>query len=96
MLFGINLLPQEDRFYDLIGETGDLAFHCIHLIQKLVVEEDEEKMFKLGRDIEMAKSRAKEVTNEAADNLCKTFITPFDREDIQSLCYGLYKIPKNQ
>ncbi len=94
MLFGINLLPQEDRFYDLISESGELAYRCVHLLKQLVAEGDRDKQLKLGRDIEAAKSRAREVTNEITERLCQTFITPFDREDIHSLAYGLYKIPK--
>lgn len=94
MLFGIQLLPQEDRFYDLMSESGELAYSCVQLLKQLVAEEDPEKAYKLGRDIEMAKARAKEVTNEISEKLCQTFITPLDREDIHALAFGLYKIPK--
>lgn len=94
MLFGINLLPQENRFYDLIGESGELAYSCVQLLKQLVAEEDPEKAFKLGHDIEIAKGRAKEVMLEITEKLCQTFVTPFDREDLHALAHSLYKIPK--
>lgn len=94
MLFGINLLPQEDRFYDLIGESGELSYQCVQLLKHLVSEENPEKAFKLGHDIEIAKGRAKEVSHEITERLCQTFVTPLDREDIHSLATGLYKVPK--
>jgi uncharacterized protein len=94
MLFGINLLPQEDRFYDLISESSELSYQCVQLLKRLVSEEDPERVYKLGHDIKIAKNRAKEVTHSITDSLCQTFITPLDREDIQALATGLYKIPK--
>jgi uncharacterized protein len=94
MLFSLNLLPQEDRFYDLLSESGELAYSCVHLLKQLVAEEDPQRIYKLGHDIETAKGHAKEVTHEIYERLCQTFITPFDREDIHELAFGLYKIPK--
>ncbi len=94
MLFGINLLPQEDRFYELINESGELSYSCVQLLKQLVAEECSERAFKLGRDIELAKSRAKTITHELTEKLCQTFITPLDREDIHALATGMYKIPK--
>ena len=36
----------------------------------------------------------KRITQELTEQLCKTFITPLEREDIQALAAALYKIPK--
>lgn len=94
MVFGINLLPQEDRFFDLISENSEMAYRCVMLMRQLVLEEDPQKIDKLGHDIVEAKRRAKAITQELSERLCQTFITPIDREDIQALAYGLYKIPK--
>ncbi len=94
MLFGINLLPQEDRFYDLLGESGELSYLSVQLLKQLVNETDSQKAYKLGQDIKVAKNRSKAVTQEIVEKLCHTFITPFDREDIHALARGMYKIPK--
>jgi uncharacterized protein Yka (UPF0111/DUF47 family) len=34
------------------------------------------------------------ITREIAEHLCVTFVTPLEREDIESLSAALYKIPK--
>ena len=94
MPFGITLLPQENRFYEILHDNAEAAYVCVQLLQRLVVEEDREKAEKLGADIHAAKTRAKSGTQEITEMLCKTFITPFDREDIHALARGLYKIPK--
>jgi uncharacterized protein len=94
MAFSLSLLPKEDRFYDLISESGELSYLSVQLLKNLVVEGDPQKAYKLGRDLEIAKGRAKTVTHEITEKLCQTFITPLDREDIHALASGLYKIPK--
>jgi len=46
--------------------------------------------------LEFVESRRKDkqITQELTEQLCKTFITPLEREDIQALAAALYKIPK--
>ena len=41
-----------------------------------------------------SRRKDKEITQELTEQLCKTFITPLEREDIQALAAALYKIPK--
>ena len=36
----------------------------------------------------------KRITKELSEHLCKTFVTPLEREDIEALAVALYKIPK--
>src|ERR1043166_2929880 len=36
----------------------------------------------------------KRITQELSEHLCKTFVTPLEREDIEALSSALYKIPK--
>lgn len=94
MVFGIQLLPQENKFFELLHESGEISYRVVHLLRDLLAEDNHERKLKLGQDIEIAKTRAKIITNDIAESLCKTFITPLDREDIHALAYGLYKIPK--
>src|SRR5205814_453511 len=42
----------------------------------------------------LSRRKDKEITQELTEQLCKVFITPFEREDIQALAGALYKIPK--
>src|SRR5258708_12983443 len=41
-----------------------------------------------------SQSEDKRITQELTEQLSKTFVTPFEREDIQELASALYKIPK--
>lgn len=94
MALGFQLLPQEDKFYDLLGESGELAYVCVRLLREIVLETDFDRILKLSNDLQDAKKRAKKVTLEITEKLCQTFVTPLDREDIYALSHVLYKIPK--
>ena len=94
MVFGLNLLPQDNKFFELLCQTSELSNKSIHLLQALTIEEDRDKAFKLSREIEMAKHKAKEVTFEITELLCRALVTPFDHEDIHRLSRGMYKTLK--
>lgn len=94
MVFGLNLLPQDNKFFELLCQTSELSNKSIHLLQALTIEEDRDKIFKISRDIEISKQKAKEITFEITEMLCKTLVTPFDHEDIHRLSRGMYKTLK--
>ncbi|MCS5712419.1 DUF47 family protein [Candidatus Berkiella aquae] len=94
MVFGINLLPQDNKFFELLYQTSEYANTAIHLLKDLTNEEDRDNAFKIAREIETAKHKTKEVTYEITERLCRTLVTPFDHEDIHRLSRGLYKILK--
>lgn len=94
MVFGLNLLPQEGKFFDLLCQLSELSNKSIHLLKVLTIEEDKEKAFKIAREIEMAKHKSKEVSYEITERLCRALVTPFDHEDIHRLSRGMYKILK--
>lgn len=94
MFFGINLLPRENKFIELLCHTSELCNKSIHLLKDLTVEDDRDNAFKLAREVEVSKNKAKEITYEITERLCRTLMTPFDHEDIHRLSRGLYKIHK--
>ncbi|MFO1258981.1 MAG: DUF47 family protein [Gammaproteobacteria bacterium] len=94
MAFGLNLLPSGNKFFDLLCQTSELSNKCVHLLRDLALEENDDNSFKLGREIEITKQKAKEVTYEITERLCRTLVTPFDHEDIHHLSRMLYRIPK--
>ena len=82
MVFGF-LLPKDCNFFDLLDKQVDCAVEASALFSKLVgdfkpIDAEVEKM----KEIE---HRGDEITLQIMDQLNKTFITPFDREDIHSL-----------
>jgi len=81
------LLPKEFSFFDLFDKQADLAIEAAALFSKLmadfnVSDAEANKM----KDIE---HQGDEVIYQIMDHLNKTFITPFDREDIHSLAKEL-------
>ena len=78
-----NFLPKETNFFDLfekqVGYAVETASYFKELVSKNAIDENGiDKMHKLEHD-------GDEVTHEIFDRLNKTFITPFDREDIHEL-----------
>lgn len=94
MAFGLNLLPQDNKFFVLLRETSEIANKTIHLLKELTIEEDPEKALTISRNIEIARQQTKEITYEITERLCRTLVTPFDHEDIHRLSRSLYKILK--
>lgn len=82
-----SLLPKEFEFFDLFDTLGRHIETVIVRFQEIidkgsVTDEDVQSI----REIEHT---ADNVTHEIIDKLNKTFITPFDREDIHVLAHEL-------
>jgi uncharacterized protein len=88
------LLGHDEKFFDLLEASARQADSSVHHLVDLLgrIEQDRSP----GRLDEFVHSRRKdkEITQELTEQLCKTFITPLEREDIQALASALYKIPK--
>lgn len=85
MLF--NFIPKEFNFFDLFEKQIDCAVEAAKHFKELVNKGsvDDEALAKM-QDIE---HRGDEAAHTIIDRLDKSFITPFDREDIHSLAKEL-------
>lgn len=82
-----NFLPKEFNFFDLFEKQVDYAVEAAVCFRELVSHDSFKKeSFDKIRDIE---HKSDEVAHEIIVNLNKTFITPFDREDIHALAKEL-------
>ena len=45
-------------------------------------------------DVAQTRRKEKRIRHQITEALSKTFVTPIDREDIESLSFALYRIPK--
>ena len=81
------LLPKEFNFFDLFDKQADCAVIAAMSFKDLVSKGavDEVSLQKM-RDVE---HQGDDVTHDILDRLNKTFITPFDREDIHALAKEL-------
>ena len=75
--------PKEFKFYDLLEQQADYAVAAAVFFKQVVAkgQVDTDSLSKM-RDIE---HRGDEAAHEIIDRLNRTFITPFDREDIYAL-----------
>ncbi|MFH1190062.1 MAG: DUF47 family protein [Candidatus Omnitrophota bacterium] len=85
---GFNFLPQEFNFYDLFEKQAAVAVEAAANFRQLVTNPAalDDKSLEKMHDLE---HRGDEIAHEILDRLDKTFITPFDREDIHSLAKEL-------
>jgi len=78
-----NFIPKEFNFFDLFDKQIDCAIEAaIHLRHIVVKGSVDDEALKKMQDIE---HKGDEAAHLIIDRLDKSFITPFDREDIHSL-----------
>jgi uncharacterized protein Yka (UPF0111/DUF47 family) len=95
VMFSIQkLIGRDEKFYDLLeasAQQADASVHqLIELLQKLEQHDTPENLEHFAH----SRREDKRITQELTEQLSKTFVTPFEREDIQELAAALYKIPK--
>ena len=84
----------DEKFFDLLEASAQQADSSVHhLIDLLTKLEHHDSPASLDEFVH-SRRKDKEITQELTEQLCKTFITPLEREDIQALASALYKIPK--
>lgn len=89
-----SLLPRKDNFYTDLSTLSTQAGLCAHHLKKYIEGTDTAARKKAIEDIKASRTQSKAVMNALTDALARSFITPFDREDLQSFSYHLYRIPK--
>lgn len=79
------LVPKEKKFFPLFEADAENLMSAALLLNKLLITDDAELREKYIQQIKDHEKRGDEITHEIFDELNKTFITPFDREDIYNL-----------
>lgn len=88
------LLPRETKFYHLLKQMGDLLIISCMAFRDLVVQIEslsEEEIRKRLFSIKDCEQKGDKLEVMILDELDRTFITPIDREDIQTLTLQLDK-----
>ncbi len=86
-------LPTETRFFDLFRSQADKVLEGAHALREMV--EHYENVDEKARRIKAIESEGDELTHSLIDRLNRTFITPFDREDIHALASALDDVLDN-
>jgi hypothetical protein len=79
------LAPKERKFFPMFESASENLVVSSNILSELVSTNDPIKRKELINLIEDHEHRGDSITHEIMDHLSRTFITPFDREDIHSL-----------
>lgn len=83
------LLPKEKKFFPLFEASANNVLAAAKALVEAVNASTPEKRSEWIREIREIENRNDEVTHQLLNELGTTFITPFDREDIQTLTVAL-------
>lgn len=89
-----NLLPKEEKFYRFLLELSAQGLESARQFKSFIKSRDAAGRKTASAKMISCKAEAKKTLANVTRELCLTFVTPFDREDIQNLASELYKIPK--
>lgn len=83
----LRLIPREERFFDLFVEDADNVLGAARLLEEMLRSYDD--LDRRARELRDAEHRGDEISHDIGHRLEKTFVTPFDREEIHALISGL-------
>src|SRR6266705_3250113 len=85
------LLGKDQTFFRLIEGSAEEARASVECLTRLIQNPVQAHSLDPFTEI---RRKDKRLTQQLTEHLCKTFITPLEREDIEALSDALYKIPK--
>jgi predicted phosphate transport protein (TIGR00153 family) len=85
--FKFSFLPRDEQFFDLFGQMADEIKAAAALLETMI-EADPPALGTADR-IKDAEHRCDALTHDAIQRLHRTFVTPFDREDLYALATSL-------
>jgi hypothetical protein len=88
------LFGHDEKFFDLLEASAQQADQSVHHLVALLGRLERHDSPQSLDEFVHSRRKDKQITQELTEQLCKTFITPLEREDIQALAASLYKIPK--
>ena len=86
------LFGKGDKFNELLAAAAQEAHESVRLVIQLMQSPRDTKKFD---DLVLARRKEKKISEQISEELVQTFVTGLEREDIEDLARGLYKIPKS-
>lgn len=80
-----------DKFLELLDSAAQEMHNCVRLTVEIIKSPSDSKKMD---ELVLARRKEKQVAERISAELVNTFITGLEREDIEALARGLYKIPK--
>lgn len=83
----LRLIPKEEKFYEMLVDSAKNIEAAAKLLKQMLKTGKE--LDRYVREIKELEHIGDRITHEIIKKLNKTFVTPFDREDIYTLCRAL-------
>jgi len=88
-----SLFKRDETFFDLLEGSAAEARNCAVLLKDVLMHLGGDSSAQLEA-IRQSRRKHKKLAREITERLCRTFVTPLDREDVEALSNSLHKIPK--
>ncbi|HPA16515.1 MAG TPA: DUF47 family protein [Verrucomicrobiae bacterium] len=88
------LLGHDGKFYDLLEASAMEARESAALLVRLMPALGSPEAEKIVGDLADRRRTLKRLRSRIIQDLCRTFVTPLEREDIEALSSALYRVPK--
>ena len=88
------LFGKDQKFFDLLEASAEEALTSTKLLSNYLQRIESYRSAADLDDFIQSRRKDKKITSRITEELCKTFITPLEREDIEALSLALYRIPK--
>jgi uncharacterized protein len=85
---GFSFLPKEDQYFSFFSQMTSYIYDAAGMLVEML-DGDEKSYASYAQQIKSIEHACDELTHTVSTNLNKSFITPFDREDIYTLSSSL-------
>jgi len=85
------LFSKGDRFQELLEAAAQESHESVRLVIEMMKSPRNSQNFD---DLVLTRRKEKKISEQISAELVQTFITGLEREDIEALARGLYRIPK--
>lgn len=82
-------VPKDTSFFPLFEEDAKILIRAAELLKELMATKTFEERGLIIKQIKSVEHEGDEITHKIYKQLNKSFITPFDREDIQSMASSM-------
>lgn len=79
----MKLIPRDDQFYDIFAQVAARLTGSANLLHEIF--KDPSKLHQHVASVKVLEHEADNLTHDIIDRIDRTFVTPFDREDIHAL-----------
>jgi uncharacterized protein len=86
-----SIFPREAKFYEFMEKQSEQSLECAKQLRLFI---DNSGNMDAVAEIDKIRASSKKLASEITFELCRSFITPFDREDIQDFSDFMYSVPK--